>query len=314
MRHCTLRHNFCTREGFNIEHHNRYVIALIAMIPHARILCPAVLCCVLCIVLFAVAPAEAFTADSLNITVSSNGDAIADFQYTLNGVIENAIPLSVLQDQLVQGLATSSTPPQVLSFSKSEATLLLKSFAVTNAVPTGTEYQTAPMNFSNAQAALQNSAVSSVISADFSPKITTVTFPDGYSRQFLASSVLPSIDHIVINPAQAGAASTSSATPGSIQVNTSPEHTQVFIDSSYVGESPGVFSGLTPGDHQLMLEADGFLTLSKNVTVTSGQTTLFVENLEYATTPAQQSSAPGVVFVIAVLAVFMFSIVILRRR
>jgi len=88
----------------------------------------------------------------------------------------------------------------------------------------------------------------------------------------------------------------------------------VFIDSSYVGESPGVFSGLTPGDHQLMLEADGFLTLSKNVTVTSGQTTLFVENLEYATTPAQQSSAPGVVFVIAVLAVFMFSIVILRRR
>ena len=314
MRHCTLRHNFCAREGFNIEHHNRYVIALIAMMPNARSLYPVVLCCVLCIVLLAVAPAEAFTADSLNITVSTNGDAIADFQYTLNGVIENAIPLSVLQDQLVQGLATSSTPPQVLSFSKSEATLLLKSFAVTNAVPTGTEYQTAPMNFSNAQAALQNSAVSSVISADFSPKITTVTFPDGYSRQFLASSVLPSIDHIVINPAQAGADSTSSATFGSIQVNTSPEHTEVFIDSAYVGESPGVFSGLTPGDHQLMLEADGFLTLSKKVTVTSGQTTLLVENLEYATTPAQQSEAPGVGFVIAVLAVFMFSIFILRRR
>lgn len=176
------------------------------MMPNARSLCPVVLCCVLCIALLAVAPAEAFTADSLNITVSTNGDAIADFQYTLNGVIENAIPLSVLQDQLVQGLATSSEPPQVLSFSKSEATLLLKSFAVTNAVPTGTEYQTAPMNFSNAQAALQISAVSSVISADFSPKITTVTFPDGYSRQFLASSVLPSIDHIVVNPAQAGAA------------------------------------------------------------------------------------------------------------
>ncbi|MGA9404357.1 PEGA domain-containing protein [Methanoregula sp.] len=287
---------------------------LIAMMPNARSLCPVVLCCVLCIALLAVAPAEAFTADSLNITVSTNGDAIADFQYTLNGVIENAIPLSVLQDQLVQGLATSSEPPQVLSFSKSEATLLLKSFAVTNAVPTGTEYQTAPMNFSNAQAALQISAVSSVISADFSPKITTVTFPDGYSRQFLASSVLPSIDHIVVNPAQAGAALTSSVTaPGSIQVNTSPEHTQVFIDSAYVGESPGVFSGLTPGDHHLTLEADGFLTLSKNVTVTSGQTTLFVENLAYAATPTPQSAAPGAGIVIAFLSLTMCGVILLHR-
>ena len=170
------------------------------------------------------------------------------------------------------------------------------------------------MNFSNAQAALQISAVSSVISADFSPKITTVTFPDGYSRQFLASSVLPSIDHIVVNPAQAGAALTSSVTaPGSIQVNTSPEHTQVFIDSAYVGESPGVFSGLTPGDHHLTLEADGFLTLSKNVTVTSGQTTLFVENLAYAATPTPQSAAPGAGIVIAFLSLTMCGVILLHR-
>jgi hypothetical protein len=289
--------------------------SLITMIPHARNICPAVLGCILCIALLAVAPAAAFTADSLNISVGTNGDAIADFQYTLNGVIENAIPQSILQAQLVKGLATSSEPPQVLTFSKSDATLLLKSFAVTNAVPTGTEYQTAPMNFTNAQAALQNSAVSSVISADFSPKITTVTFPDGYSRQFLASSVLPSIDHIVVNPAQAGAASTSSAiTPGAIQVNTSPEHTQVFIDSAYVGESPGVFSGLTPGDHQLMLEADGFLTLTTTATVTSGETTLLVENLAYAATPTPQSAAPGAGVVIAIIALTVCGTALLRRR
>ena len=170
------------------------------------------------------------------------------------------------------------------------------------------------MNFSNAQAALQISAVSPVISADFSPKITTVTFPDGYSRQFLASSVLPSIDHIVVNPAQAGAVLLPvSQLPGSIQVNTSPEHTQVFIDSAYVGESPGVFSGLTPGDHHLTLEADGFLTLSKNVTVTSGQTTLFVENAGVCGNAHTAVSGAGCGIVIAFLSLTMCGVILLHR-
>ena len=92
---------------------------------------------VFCLIFLLITPVLAFMADSLNITVGTNGDAIANFHFTLQGVIENAIPLSVLQDQLTKGLATSSEPPQVLTFSKSEATLLLKGFAVTNTVPTG---------------------------------------------------------------------------------------------------------------------------------------------------------------------------------
>ena len=112
---------------------------VITMLFPARTLHPALVCVIICIALFIVAPAGAFTADSLNITVAANGDATASFRFTLDGVIENAIPLSLLQDQLVKGLATSSDPPQVISFDKSEATLLLKNFAVTNDVPTGTE-------------------------------------------------------------------------------------------------------------------------------------------------------------------------------
>ncbi len=114
---------------------------------HNKTLYPLFLCGILCIAFLLVAPVHAFTADSLVITVAKNGDATAAFTYSLDGVIENAIPESILQEQLVKGLATSSDPPEILSFSKSEADLYLKNFAMVTDVPTGTEYQTASMDF-----------------------------------------------------------------------------------------------------------------------------------------------------------------------
>ncbi len=100
-----------------------------------RSLFPAMICGLLCFAFLVIVPAAAFTADSLNISVGTNGDATAVFQFTLDGVIENAIPQSMLEDQLAKGLATSSSPPQIISFDKSEATLLLNGFATTTNVP-----------------------------------------------------------------------------------------------------------------------------------------------------------------------------------
>jgi len=274
------------------------------MIPTAKIPRMALACAIFCLAVLLIAPAHAFTADSLAIAVGTNGDAIADFHYTLEGVIENAIPLSVLQDQLIKGLATSSDPPQVISFNKSDARLLLKNFAVTNTVSNGTEYQTASMDFSKAQVALKNSAVSTVITADFTPKITTVTFPDGYSQQFTDQSTLPGIDHVIAGTSQAG----------SLQVNTSPEHARISVDGAYIGESPGLFSGISPGNHQILLEADGFVPLSRNVTVTAGQTAQLAVILSYATTPTPQSGAPGTGPVIVAIALAGSCVLLLHRK
>ncbi len=277
---------------------------VITMLFPARTLHPALVCVIICIALFIVAPAGAFTADSLNITVAANGDATASFRFTLDGVIENAIPLSLLQDQLVKGLATSSDPPQVISFDKSEATLLLKNFAVTNDVPTGTEYRTAPMDFKKAQIALENSAVSTVISADFSPKIISVTFPDGYSSQLTGSSVLPSITHTVIDPTKAAASAMNASATGALEINSSPEIVRVYIDGTYAGESPGPFTGIMPGGHEVMLEADGYLTLTKTVMVNASETTTLSEVLDAAATPTRKANAPdaGAVFFAVALA------------
>jgi len=280
--------------------------------PHARW---GVFACIILAVLFLILPAQAFTADSLNITVSNSGDATATFRYTLEGVIENAIPESVLQEQLVKGLATSSDPPQVVSFDKSQATLILKNFAVTNDVATGTEYQTAPMDFKKAQVALQNSAVSTVITADFSPKIITVTFPDGYSRSLSDSSALPSLKHIVIDPAKSAAAPTVNASAlGKIKVSTSPATVHVYIDSVYAGESPDTFTAISPGRHEIMLEADGYVTVTKSVNVSAGETATVFESLGFAETPTKKAGVSGTGIWAFAGVVAVSGVIALRRK
>ena len=246
---------------------------------------------VVCISLLISVPVLAFTADSLDITVSKNGDATVVFRFTLEGLIENAIPQSVLEEQLVKGLGSSSEPPQLLSMDRSSATLLMKKFANTYDVPTGTDYQTGSMDFKKAEIALQNSAVSSVVSADFSPTTATVTFPDGYSRSFSNVDSLPSLTHTVVDPAKA--ASAADATKGSIKVLASPTQAEVYIDDTYVGNAPFTFEGIQPGTHQLRFQKDGYTTVTRPVNVTAGRTLQVSVFLAMNPPTTASRSAPG---------------------
>lgn len=227
---------------------------------------------VACAVLLLFSPASAFTANSLDITVEKGGDATAVFAFTLDGVIENAIPQSVLEEQLVNGLGSSADPPTLITMDKSSATLLMKKFASVSDVAQGTEYLTGSMDFKKADVALKNSAVSSVIAADFSPSRITVTFPDSYARTFSDVDALPSLTHTVVDSAKAAAAA-KAATAGAIQVLTaSPDTVEVWIDGVYQGNAPATFSDLAPGAHALEFKKTGYSPLSKSVNVTAGKT------------------------------------------
>jgi hypothetical protein len=242
-------------------------------------------------------PVHAFTSDALDITIDKNGDAVAQFQFTLEGIVENSIPQSMLESELKKGLTTSSDPPEVLSFDRTGATLLLKNFAVKNDVPTGTEYATASMDFSKAEIALKNSALSYVVSADFSPKRLTVRFPDGYTREFSDVSILPTITHTVIDPSKPRASPATTTPLGNISVNSIPSGVHVSIDSVYVGDTPSTFSDITPGQHTVLCELTGFLPYTKTVNVTAGKTETVNAVLSYgspATTVTQTVSQPPV--------------------
>ena len=249
-----------------------------------------------CCSFFIVSPVHAFTANSLDITVDKNGDAIATFRFTLEGFIENAIPQSVLEDELKKGLTTSSEPPELKSMDKSSAVLLMKKFADTSDVPTGTEYRTATMDFKKAEIALQNSGLSGAVSADFSPDKITLTFPDSYKREFFNVDVLPAVFHTVIDPSKtpqttaipgateiSGAAITPEVpvTTGSMNVTSSPPDVKVYLDSNYVGEAPSVFPDIASGIHTVDFRKDSFESVSKNVTIIAGKTTNVMVVLKY---------------------------------
>lgn len=245
---------------------------------------------VFCIALLIAAPAHAFTAESLDITVDKNGDATATFRFTLEGLLENAIPQSMLEEQLVKGLSSSSDPPQLVSMDRSGATILMKKFALVNDVAQGTEYVTSSMDFKKAEIALQNSAVSSVITADFSPTTITVTFPDTYARTFNNVDTLPSVTHTVIDAAKAAAAS-AAATTGAIKVSSTPADTEVWIDGTYMGNAPSTFSDIPAGTHALRFQKTGYTPVTKNVNVTAGKTLQVSVFLAGSAIPTTKASA-----------------------
>jgi hypothetical protein len=277
-----------------------------------------------CCSIFLIHPAHAFTANSLDITIDEKGDAIATFRFTLDGIIENAIPQSVLEEELKKGLTTSSEPPELKSMDKSSAVLLMKGFADTSDVPTGKEYRSATMDFKKAEIALENSAISSAVSADFSPEKITLTFPDSYKREFSNVDILPAVFHTVEDPVKIAAlaqaqASNGSAAPavtagpsakGSVNVTSSPQNVKVFLDAGYIGESPSVFPGIAPGTHAMEFRKDGFSTIRKNVTVNAGRTTNVMVVLTYipATATEGTSSFPWVPLLVVIIGLAVIAI------
>ncbi|MDD5024966.1 MAG: PEGA domain-containing protein [Methanoregula sp.] len=268
------------------------------------------LACVVCIAGLLVVPAQAFTADTLAITIDTNGNAVADFRFTLEGFIENALPQSMLEAELTKGLTTSADPPQVLSFDRSSATLLVKNFAEKVNVPTGTEYRTTQLDFRKAEIAVKNSALNGIISADFSPKKMVVTFPDGYTREFSDFSGLPALKHTVIDP-QKQAASDQPPT-GTISIMSSPSHARVSVDGEYTGDTPAAFPGITPGTHTVSLELDGFLPFTKTVNVTAGETVTLNAVLSYIP-PSPTKSVPGFGLPVTMIALAVCGMAFSRR-
>ncbi len=203
-------------------------------------------------------------------------------------------------------------PPVLISVDRSSATILMKSFASTGDVATGTEYRTASMDFTKAQVALENSALSSVITADFSPKTITLTFPDGYVRTFSRTNALPSVTHVVLDPRKGG--SSLPATTGTINVTSSPSGAEVYIDDVLVGNSPGNFGEIPPGSHVLKVAKDGFYPSVSTITIVAGQTIEERVILSYGTPvapPSQQGFHPLPGFtLVPVLLVLIFLLII----
>jgi hypothetical protein len=270
-----------------------------------------ILCCLIfaCCSSFLVIPVQAFTANSLDIIIDKNGDAVATFRFTLEGIIENSIPQSILEEELKKGLTTSSDPPELKSMDRSSAVLLMKKFADSSDVPTGTGYLTASMDFKKAEVALQNSALSGAVSADFSPEKIVLTFPDSYQREFSNVDVLPAVFHIVIDPSKTS--QVSPAATGAMNITSSPLNVKVYLDSGYIGEAPSEFPEIASGTHTVEFRKEDFESVSKTVTIIEGKTTNVMVVLKYIPPPAatgETSSIPYLPLLVVIIGLIAIAI------
>jgi hypothetical protein len=154
----------------------------------------------LCLCAFAILPAQAFTIKTLTITLGQNGDAQVGLQYQLSlpeqiGVFFHlANPSAELQSALDQNLNRQVTVERADS---SSADITIPSFATVSGGP-GTLIMTTPaFSLAHAQAVMEQYWFAPLLSPDFTPQVTTITFPDGYSDTLYSQISIPSVMHVL---------------------------------------------------------------------------------------------------------------------
>jgi hypothetical protein len=147
----------------------------------------------------AVMPASAFTMNSLSITLAGNGDAQVDLKYDLSFVEQTAIFFKLADPaaQLKSAFGNGGTQPvTVTQATSSSAQIVVPSFAsVTSADGKKSTITTPSLSFERAQAVLNSYWFAPLVSPDFSPAVTTITFPDGYKANYYDQISIPPVTH-----------------------------------------------------------------------------------------------------------------------
>jgi hypothetical protein len=161
-----------------------------------------ILCLIIgfCLVALAVMPAQAFTMKSLSISLDPGGNADMDLQYELSFFEQSAVffkiadPAGELQSAFNSG---SAEPVTVTGATSSSAQIHVPSFA--DVITTGKEttMTTPAVSFERAQQVLNNYWFAPLVTPDFSPALTTITFPDGHKELFDDRLTIPSVTHRV---------------------------------------------------------------------------------------------------------------------
>lgn len=151
-----------------------------------------------CILAAAILPVQAFTAQSLTITLAPDGDAEMNMQYELSFFEQGAVYFKIADpaQELKKAFDTNSLEPvTVLEATSSSAIILVPGFATVSSEGTKSTMVTPPVSFEKAQQVMNGYWFAPLVSPDFSPAVTLVRFPDGYRVLYYDVLGVPSISH-----------------------------------------------------------------------------------------------------------------------
>jgi hypothetical protein len=155
---------------------------------------------ILLLILLAGSPAQAFTADSLSIDVIQNGNAKITFNYTLTLIEKIAVYLKVadINAELKKALESNFHHPITIeSVTDGSARFMVNDFAIRTEKDGKTRMETPAISFTMAEKVLQKYWFAPLVNPDYSPQITTITYPDGYTENFTDQIEIPKTSHIL---------------------------------------------------------------------------------------------------------------------
>jgi hypothetical protein len=146
----------------------------------------------------AVMPAQAFTLKSVTIHLEQNGDAQIGMEYDLSFFEQSAVflhiadPAGELQSAFESG---STNTVSVTKATSSSAQIDVPSFASVTTTDGKTIMTSPAVSFERAQDVLSSYWFAPLVSPDFSPGVTTITFPDGHREYYYDQIHVPSVTH-----------------------------------------------------------------------------------------------------------------------
>lgn len=155
---------------------------------------------ILILMLLVVLPVQAFTADSLDITIQPTGDARIQFDYTLNWLENFAVflriadPAKELKNALESNLGV---PVAVERVTGKSVIITVNNFASVSTKNGVTTIRTPGMSFDEAERILNQYWFAPLINPDFSPATTTITYPDGRTEIYYNKNAIPGTTHTI---------------------------------------------------------------------------------------------------------------------
>jgi len=148
--------------------------------------------------LLTVGPVQAFTAKSLDIAVQDNADAVITFHYQLSWFERAAVFVRIgdPQTELKKALESNfHATVQVTGADAETSQFYVRGFAAQQVKGSSVTMTTPALSFRGAQRVLDRYWFAPLISPDFSPDVTRVSFSDGYTATFSDQDQIPPVSH-----------------------------------------------------------------------------------------------------------------------